>query len=128
MPNPTTPDAPSLVIVAHGSRRTAANVEIAQLVEQIAHQAREQYAKVTYGFLEMAEPSIPDAIQSCITAGATKVLVAPYFLAAGRHVTDDIPYQVQLKQVEYPEIDIQVKPYLGSVADMPALLLQIADL
>ena len=127
MPHPTTSDATSLVIVAHGSRRAAANAEIVQLTERIATQAGQRYTYVTQGYLEMAEPTISDAIQSCITAGATKVLVVPYFLAAGRHVTDDIPHQIQLKQAEYPEIDIQIKPYLGSVTDMPALLLQIAE-
>ena len=47
------------------------------------------------GFLELAEPSIPDGIQRCIDAGATEVVVVPYFLSAGRHVSEDIPAEVE---------------------------------
>ena len=129
MPKPTLlpTEAPSLVIIAHGSRRAAANAEIKQLAERVAAQAGDRYARVTHGFLEMAEPSIPIAIQSCIAAGAQTVLVVPYFLSAGRHVTNDIPQQVQLKQAQYPEVDIQIMPYIGAAAEIPKLLLsQIA--
>jgi sirohydrochlorin ferrochelatase len=116
--------APSLVIVAHGSRQAAANAEIARLTERIAAQAGEQYSLVTFGFLEMAEPSIPQAIQSCIVAGAQVVWIMPYFLAAGRHVTVDIPQQVKLKQDEFPDVEIKIMPYLGSLKEIPELLLK----
>jgi len=116
-----------LVIVAHGSRRAAANQEIQQLTAHIRAQAGARYGVITYGFLEMAEPSIPQAIQASIHAGAAQVTVLPYFLAAGRHVTDDIPQQVQIIQTQYPAIKIQIAPYLGSAPAMSDLLLHIAN-
>ena len=116
----------SLVLVAHGSRRTAANVEVGELAQRVARQAGECYGFVTHGFLEMAEPSIPDAIQQAIEVGATEVVVVPYFLSAGRHVTEDIPQQIRGKQEMYPAVQIVIAPYLGAAATIPDLLLQSA--
>jgi len=115
-----------LVLVAHGSRRAAANVEVAELTQRVALQAGARYEVVTHGFLEMAEPSIPDAIQQAVDAGATEVVVVPYFLSAGRHVTEDIPQQVRCKQADCPAVRMTIAPYLGIAAAIPDLLLQSA--
>ncbi len=116
-----------LVLVAHGSRRAAANVEVAELARQVALQAGARYGVVTHGFLEMAEPSIPDAIQQAIDAGATEVVVVPYFLSAGRHVTEDIPRQVRRKQADCSAVRMTIAPYLGALATIPDLLLKLAS-
>ena len=47
----------------------------------------------------------------------------PYFLSAGRHVAEDIPAEVRIKQVQYPDIDIHVADYLGIAAGMPGMIL-----
>jgi sirohydrochlorin ferrochelatase len=41
--------------------------------------------------MEIAPPSISDAVASCVAAGARKVVIAPYFLSQGRHITEDVP-------------------------------------
>ena len=76
--------------------------------------------------LEIAEPSIPDGIQQCIERGAREVVVLPYFLSAGRHVAEDIPREVQTKQLEHPEITVRIAPYLGAAEHVPELLLELA--
>ena len=117
-----------LVLVAHGSRRMASNDEVRKLAERLQQEAGEQYADVTAAFLELAEPSIPDAIQCCIDRGAREVIVLPYFLSQGRHVVTDIPEQVQPKQQQYPQVRITIAPYLGSAeAGIATLLLQLAQ-
>ena len=45
-------------------------------------------------FMELAEPSIGDAIGRAVDAGATVVAVLPYFLHPGRHQQVDIPQLV----------------------------------
>jgi sirohydrochlorin ferrochelatase len=92
----------------------------------LAGQAGEAFDLVDCAFLELAEPSIPDGIQRCIDAGASQVTVLPYFLSAGRHVAEDIPAEVRIKQQERPEVDIRIADYLGGSAEIPALLLQTA--
>lgn len=41
--------------------------------------------------MEIAPPSIADAVASCVAAGARKVVIAPYFLSQGRHIAEDVP-------------------------------------
>lgn len=116
----------SLLLVAHGSRRAEANQEIAELSRRLADKADHGIDLVEHAFLEMAEPSIPDGIQSCIEKGATSVRVIPYFLAKGTHVVDDIPEQVAIKQRDHPDVDIRIVDYLGTSDELVEVLLKLA--
>jgi sirohydrochlorin ferrochelatase len=115
----------ALVIVAHGSRREASNDEVRQLAENIAIKVGDRFMQVESAFLELAEPSIPDGIEKCIQAGADEVIVLPYFLSAGRHVSQDIPAEVEIKRKQYPHTTISIAGYLGAderVVDLMASL------
>jgi len=114
----------SLLIVAHGSRREGSNEEVRQLAQRIAENQRCQFDEVSAAFLEIAEPSIPDGVEQCILRGATDVVVFPYFLAAGRHVVDDIPEQVSPVQVKYPEVAIRIATHLGKSEALPDIILE----
>ncbi len=116
----------SLLLVAHGSRRTESNEEIERLTARITARAGDEFGIVEHAFLELAEPSIPDGIQRCLDRGASVVNVLPYFLARGTHVVEDIPEQVAIKQVEHPEADIRITDYLGTADEMADLLLRLA--
>ena len=41
--------------------------------------------------MELAEPSLETAFDACVAAGATTVVIAPYFLGPGQHWDRDIP-------------------------------------
>lgn len=116
-----------LLVVAHGSRRAESNQEIKRLTDKVASLAGDQFARVEYAFLELADPLIPDAIQSLSDDGATSVLVVPYFLARGAHVASDIPQQVAIAQKANPELSIAISDYLGAVEEMPKLIVQVAS-
>ena len=116
-----------LILVAHGSRREASNQEIRALTEALARRAGERFDRVSCAFLELAEPSIPDAIEQALASGASEVVVLPYFLSAGRHMAEHIPALVEEKRREHPEAEIKLAPYLGAVPGIIDLLLAIAD-
>ena len=113
----------ALVVVAHGSRREASNDEVRKLVEVISVNAADRFAMVVPAFLELASPSIPNGIEQCIQAGAREVVVLPYFLSAGRHVSQDIPAEVDIKRKEYPQVPISIAAYLGSDEGIADLML-----
>ena len=114
-----------LLLVAHGSRRAASNDEVRRLTARLAA-TDHPFAEIDCAFLELAEPSIPDGLRHRIAAGATKIVVLPYFLSAGRHVSDDIPAAIAEVQAEAPHIAMQIAPYLGEADAIAALLLQQA--
>ena len=114
----------SLVIVAHGSRRQASNDEVRELSSRIESLTGESFDQVKTAFLELAEPSIPGGIEQCIEKGAKEIIVLPYFLSAGRHVTDDIPGEVDMVRNKYPEVSIKITPYLGTIDKIADLMVE----
>ena len=48
-------------------------------------------AIVEAAHMELAEPSIETAVQRCVERGATRIVLAPYFLAPGKHWHKDLP-------------------------------------
>ena len=82
----------SLLVVAHGSRRQASNDEVRALTERVRAESNERFAAIECAFLELAEPSIPDGLERLIADGAAHITVLPYFLAAGRHVIEELKH------------------------------------
>jgi sirohydrochlorin ferrochelatase len=117
----------ALVLIAHGSRRQASNQEVINLANALKQPASDHYQLVEAGFLELAKPSIPEAIESCIQSGATSVIVVPYFLAAGRHVVEDIPNIVLPVAEQHPGVSIHVAEHIGLSRFMAQLILDSAD-
>ena len=116
----------ALVLIAHGSRRQASNQEVMDLASRLQQSAGDRYQLIEAGFLEIAEPSIPEAIETCIESGATAVVVVPYFLAAGRHVVEDIPKIVEPVAERHPQVTIRISEHIGMSDSMTRLILDSA--
>lgn len=114
----------SLLLIAHGSRRRESNEEIRTLASELAQRVGQRYVHVDCAFLELAEPSIPQAIDNAVRDGGGTVIILPYFLAAGTHVAHDIPAIIAAKQRQYPDVQIVLKPYIGSMPAIVELLLE----
>ena len=67
----------ALLLVAHGSRRKESNSEVAVLAKHMNNLLDGEFDFVEHGFLELAEPYIPDAIDLCVHKGAEKLLSSP---------------------------------------------------
>lgn len=117
---------PHLLVVAHGSRRAASNQEIQHLVDRLLL-SQTAFASISCGFLELAEPSIPDALRHIIDQGAKFIVVMPYFLSAGRHVSEDIPAEIAPVTAEHPDVKIVIADYLGAADGICKLLLSQAN-
>jgi len=115
----------SVVLVAHGSRLEASNEEVRVLATQLAALAGPMFAAVDCGFLELARPSIPEALLNCIANGSRDIIVLPYFLSQGRHVAEDIPAQVASVSAQYPHVNISIAPYLGASPLIGTVLLSL---
>jgi sirohydrochlorin ferrochelatase len=117
----------ALLLVAHGSRRNQSNSEVLILADKLKGHCSEQYAIVHAAFLELAEPEIPEGIKHCVDHGATSIVVLPYFLNSGRHVTEDIPNIVNSTKRDYPNIDIGIAAHIGGSDLMIKLLVTSAN-
>ena len=117
---------PSLLIIAHGSRRAASNDEVRQLAGQVRAQPGQAYDHVETAFLELAEPSIPEGLAALAAKGATEIVAFPYFLAAGTHVANDIPEAIAEFSRSHPAVKVRLTPHLGASAVLPAAILNVA--
>ena len=84
--------------------------------------AETDFDAVATAFLELAEPSIPQAIDDAVKAGATRLTIMPYFLSAGRHVEEDVPAIINTAIKRYPHTDIVLTPYLGQSSAMVPMI------
>jgi sirohydrochlorin ferrochelatase len=78
----------ALLLIAHGSRRPEANADLEYVAAEMRRRGR--YAHVQVSYLELAPPTIADGGAVCVAAGATDVVMLPYFLSAGVHARDDM--------------------------------------
>jgi sirohydrochlorin ferrochelatase len=99
-----------IVFAAHGSRAADANDAHRALAHALDHRVVDE---VRPAFLELAEPSIPDAIDAAVADGAAEVVVLPYFLHPGRHLRDDIPGLVASAADRHPGCAIVLAPAFG---------------
>ena len=66
--------------------------------------------------MELAEPSIGEAVAKCASEGYKKVVIAPYFLSRGRHITTDIPAIVAEAQKAHPEVACVIAEPIGEIS------------
>ncbi|MCH9645042.1 MAG: CbiX/SirB N-terminal domain-containing protein [Proteobacteria bacterium] len=116
----------AILLVAHGSRKQSSNEEVKQLSLKMNQLVSNEFDLIKHAFLELAEPLIPDGIDQCVALGATDIIIVPYFLSAGRHVTEDVPEEVQKGINNNPDVNIVISDYLGENREIANLLLQSA--
>ena len=104
--------ARAIVVVDHGSREPAANALVEAVVEQV--RAKRPDCAVAHAHMEIAEPDLATALEACIAAGATEVVVAPFFLAPGRHGAGDIPRLAREAAARHPAVTVHVADPLGA--------------
>ena len=94
----------ALIIIAHGSKVKSSNDEIVDIVSKIKNSVDNELL-VFHAFLELTEPSVFVAINKAIANNCKKIKLFPYFLAAGKHVQEDIPCEIKKFKKLYPEIE-----------------------
>jgi len=111
----------ALLLVDHGSREPEAQAALARLARQLRTRAPELTVYVAH--LELAPPTIAEAIAACAADGVTELAVHPFFLAPGRHATRDVPEQVSAAAAAHPGLRVELTPLLGSAAGIADLIL-----
>lgn len=104
--------SPAIVVVDHGSRRDAAN----EMLDDVADMVRRRSSGVPVysAHMELAKPSIADAFAGAVSNGASHIIVVPFFLSPGRHVTTDIPELAKEAAKSYVGVTYDVRPPIGT--------------
>ena len=114
----------AIVLFAHGSRDPLWRAPMEAVAARIAAQSPGRQAICAY--LELCEPSLPDAVRQLVADGATAVTVVPMFLGTGKHAREDLPLLVQALRTAHPGVQFHVQTAIGEDPRMTALMAEIA--
>jgi sirohydrochlorin ferrochelatase/(2Fe-2S) ferredoxin len=107
-----------VLIVGHGSRNPAANAELERCVAD--YRARHPELDVAYGYVELAQPTLDDALRA-LGERCARVVVLPLFLFASGHVKNDLPLALERVRALCPATRFIAAPALGVHPNLVAL-------
>jgi cobalt transport protein ATP-binding subunit len=111
----------ALVVIGHGSRDADGVGEFWTLAEMIREAAGE--LPVEFGFIEMAEPLVDQAIDQVMQRGPREVVSVPLVLLAAGHLKNDGPAALARARARHPGIEFRLGRDLG----IHALVLDVAE-
>ena len=115
-----------LILFAHGSSVEGANRSVRNLASEVRSNGPYEYVEAA--FLEMAQPDLAAAVDRATAAGLERVIVVPYFLTMGVHLSEDLPKLVAAQKQRHPKLEIAVADPLDGHPQMASLILERASL
>jgi len=101
----------AVILLAHGSRVP----EAGEGMELLAARLREELPDRLVETCSMSRrgPHFSEVFDKCISWGAKKIILIPYFLHSGLHIVLDIPKMMQEKAREVPGVRLVLGKNLG---------------
>lgn len=108
-----------LLLCGHGARNPQAQIPFMAWGEQLLRATGFPDGEI--GFMEFADPTIPDAAQRLLAKGYRHLLVIPAFVMGARHAREDIPAILRELQQQPAFTDVRLD-YIPGIAGHPQLL------
>jgi sirohydrochlorin ferrochelatase len=102
----------AVIILGHGSRSKNADTAIRAVVDGMKRAG--EFAVVEHAFLQYVPPTPQVVIERCVGQDVDRIVIVPFFLQAGAHVTRDIPELIEKARKQHPDIEIMVTDYVGA--------------
>ncbi len=112
----------AILLVDHGSRREQANDQLQELARRVRAQRPEWVVHTAH--LELAQPSVAQALDLCAETGVQEVYLHPFFLSPGRHTREDLPALAREACERHPGLRVHVTEPLGVDDAMVAVVLE----
>ena len=113
-----------IILFAHGSRDPQWRLPIEAVAARIAE--RQHGTLVRCAYLELCQPSLPDAAIDLIAAGVGKIRVFPMFFGVGKHAREDLPLLINDIRVAHPDLVVELLPTAGEFDELISLMADIA--
>ena len=96
----------AIILFSHGSLLCGAG----ETLKRVAHFMRERGDApiVEAGYLNYSEPPFAEAVERCVAQGAKRIIVAPYFLVAGKFVQVDLKPKIEAAREKFPEVQFHL--------------------
>jgi precorrin-8X/cobalt-precorrin-8 methylmutase len=106
----------AIIVLAHGSRGERGAAEVPEVLQRITNGLRlllSSEVEVSGAALQFNHPNLEEAVESFIGMGLKDIVIAPYFLFPGRHLTEHVPEAIVELQEKYPDAKFTVTENLG---------------
>ena len=101
----------AIVLFAHGSRDPAWQRPMLAVAQRIRDQV--PHAWVACAYLELTEPSLPQAVAQAVALGHGHIRVLPMFLGVGKHVREDLPVLMAQLHQDHPQVRFDLQAAVG---------------
>lgn len=104
-----------VLIIGHGSPAKEMNSleEVSKAIHIKMHPGCEKDC-VRTAYLQFNPPTIIEAVERAIKDGTKKLIIHPYFLSSGIHVTESIPEIINKAKSAHPEVEFIYTEPLGA--------------
>jgi len=105
-----------IIILCHGSRGQQGIAEVPQALRGVTEGVKPLLTpgiEVIGAALQFNHPTLEEAVESLAVKGVERIVIMPYFLFAGRHITEDIPQLIEELKDSYGDKEFIVTKPLG---------------
>ncbi|MGB6225571.1 MAG: CbiX/SirB N-terminal domain-containing protein [Pseudonocardiaceae bacterium] len=110
----------AMLVVGHGSRDADGVDEFWELAGTIRAAAGDLLTG--FGFIELASPTVDEAIDDLVAGGATEIVSVPLVLLAAGHLKNDGPAALARARARHPDVhfslarDLGIEPHVLEIA------------
>lgn len=112
----------ALILLAHGSRDPHWRAPFDALEDSLA---RRSATTLRLAYMELCAPSLETTVAELQAQGTTHADILPLFFAAGRHLREDVPGQIDALHRAHPEIRLTL---LAPVGEHPVFVDTLASI
>ncbi len=113
----------AVIILFHGSKTEGSKRAVKRIIADV--RKRGDYDFVSEAYLQYGSPKVSDAIDNCVKQHAKDIVIVPFFMQPGAHVTRDIPTFIQGVKKKHPDIEIRVADFVGVHTLMTDIVLDL---
>lgn len=100
-----------IIILGHGSNLKQANNTIIRAIREI--EKRRWPGIIEPAYLQLCKPNLHTAVKKIIERGCNKIVIVPFFLFRGNHVSKDIPRHIEEEARAYKHVEFVYAKNLG---------------
>lgn len=115
-------DQNRVLLLAHGS----SDQRWCDTFEKLAEPTLSAIPQSAVAYMELSEPSLEQEVDRAVRDGVTHITVLPLFLAAGRHLRQDVPGMLEDYRTRY-NIEIDLAPPIGEDAALGEAIRSVVE-
>jgi sirohydrochlorin ferrochelatase len=113
----------AVIILGHGSKSEGADKAVQRVAAEV--KKRGGYEIVEQAFLQYTSPGLMDTIEACARQKVGRIVIVPFFMQPGAHVTRDIPALIEQARKKHPGVEILMTDFVGSHPLMAEIVMDL---